>query len=106
MKQAQQLQPVRNRERNEIVENKPIPEESKPSASRYPKRGGSRKCYKEQQVPDEDHFLCKFLSFILFFTKDFTYSPISALGLPWFDIEHTVNSLRLKYGLKPFTFAF
>uniref|UniRef100_A0A7M5V2D1 Uncharacterized protein n=2 Tax=Clytia hemisphaerica TaxID=252671 RepID=A0A7M5V2D1_9CNID len=51
-------QPVRNRERNEIVENKPIPEESKPSStSRYPKRGGARKCYKEQQVPDEDHFL-------------------------------------------------
>eukprot|EP00111_Clytia_hemisphaerica_P020841 TCONS_00061461-protein len=50
--------PIRNRERNEIVENKPIPEDPKPSSSsRYPKRGGARKCYKEQQVPDEDHFL-------------------------------------------------
>uniref|UniRef100_A0A7M5XKZ9 Uncharacterized protein n=1 Tax=Clytia hemisphaerica TaxID=252671 RepID=A0A7M5XKZ9_9CNID len=57
IKESQQ-QPVRNRERNEIIENKPIPVESKPSStSRYPKRGGSRKCYREQQVPDEDHFL-------------------------------------------------
>ena len=69
VKQTQQLQPVRYRERNEIIENKPIPKESKPSASRYPKRGGSRKCYKEQQVPDEDHFLCKFPSFYTLFTK-------------------------------------
>ena len=54
--------PIRNRERNEIIENKPIPEEPKPSTSRrYPKREGARKCYKEQQVPDEDHFLCMYM---------------------------------------------
>ena len=52
-----QKQLIRNRNRIEIVENKPLPEPCE-TQSRYPKRG-SRKCYREQEVPDEDHFLCK-----------------------------------------------
>uniref|UniRef100_A0A7M5WT21 Uncharacterized protein n=2 Tax=Clytia hemisphaerica TaxID=252671 RepID=A0A7M5WT21_9CNID len=57
-KKVSKKDPIRNRERNEIIENKPIPDAPKPSStSRYPKREGARKSYKEQQVPDEDHFL-------------------------------------------------
>ena len=46
---------IRNRVKDEIVENKTAPKQDE---RRYPKRG-ARKCYKEQEVPDEDHFLCK-----------------------------------------------
>ena len=56
---SSQKQLIRNRSRSEIVENKPLPEITE-KQSRYPKRG-TRKCYREQEVPDEDHFLCKII---------------------------------------------
>ena len=67
VKKQKQNQLIRNRSRSEIVENKPLPETTTTTAEkpgRYPKRG-TRKCYREQEVPDEDHFLCKSI-FILF----------------------------------------
>jgi len=50
------LLPIRNRNRKEYIQQSVEIESTR--SSRYPKRG-SRKCYREQEVPDEDHFLCK-----------------------------------------------
>ena len=55
--QKKEQQPIRKRQREEDIPNTDS-DVQKTTSSRYPKRG-ARKCYKEQEVPDEDHFLCK-----------------------------------------------
>lgn len=73
-------QPIRRRVRGGSEEQVYVPKRDNleknndsvvPQCSRYPKRS-SRKDYKEQEVPDEDHFLCKNVYVFVFTLKSWT----------------------------------